>query len=164
MNSLRIRPATRDDVGAISAIFNHYILHSTCTWLTQPETLEERQAWFDSHGPLHPVLVAESDGQIAAWGALSVYRPVACYDGTVEDSVYTRPEFQRRGIGRALLAELIARARTLGHHSIVASISADQLPSIRLHETMGFIKVAHFREIGRKTEQWLDLVYMQLLL
>jgi L-amino acid N-acyltransferase len=159
-----IRPATGSDVAAINAIYNHYILHSTCTWLTEPEAVETRRAWFDAHGLLHPVLVAECDGEITAWGALSAFKPVAAYEGTVEDSVYIRPDFQRRGIGRALLAELIDRGRAAGHHSILASISADQLPSIRLHESLGFCTAAHFREVGRKTTAWLDLLYMQLLL
>lgn len=164
VSSLNIRHAVVSDVPSISDIFNHYILHSTCTWLTQPEPLESRKAWFDDHGPLYPVLVAECGGPIVGWAALSPYKAFAAYNSTVEDSVYVRPEFQRRGIGRALLAELIGRARCAGHHVILASISADQTPSIRLHEGLGFRQAAHFHEIGRKTDSWLDLVYMERLL
>jgi phosphinothricin acetyltransferase len=82
----------------------------------------------------------------------------------VENSVYVHPEWQRRGIGRALLQDLIVRARALGHHTIIAGISADQTASVALHEGHGFVKAGHLREVGYKFGQWLDVVTYQLLL
>jgi len=73
-------------------------------------------------------------------------------------------DFLRQGIGSRLLTELIAAARRIGLRSILANISADQTPSIRLHEKFGFQKVAHLRQVGQKFNQWFDAVYMQLLL
>jgi L-amino acid N-acyltransferase YncA len=63
-----IRPATPADLAAINAIYNHYVLHATCTYQTEPTTAEERAAWFAAHGPLHPVTIAELDAAIAGWG------------------------------------------------------------------------------------------------
>jgi phosphinothricin acetyltransferase len=81
-----------------------------------------------------------------------------------EDSVYVHHDFLRQGIGSRLLTELIAAARRIGLRSILANISADQTPSIRLHEKFGFQKVAHLRQVGQKFNQTFDAVYMQLLL
>src|SRR5262249_12753726 len=84
--------------------------------------------------------------------------------GTLEDSVYVHHDFHRRGIGSRLLTEVIAAARSAGLRSILANISADQTPSIRLHEKFGFQKVAHLRQVGLKFNQRFDAVYLQLLL
>jgi L-amino acid N-acyltransferase len=164
MSDLHIRPAVRDDLGAINDIYNFYVLHSTCTYQIEPEPMAGRLAWFDDHDRLHPITVAESAGQVVGWGALTTFNRRVAYCHTTENSVYVRHDLHHRGIGRALLADLIVRARTLGHHSIIALISADQTPSIRLHETFGFFEVAHLKEVGFKFNRWLDVVYLQLML
>jgi len=159
-----IRPATPADLDAINTIYNHYVLHSTCTYQTEPSTPEARAAWFAAHGPLHPVTVAELDGAVAGWGALSPFHSRSAYRHTVENSVYVRHDLQRRGIGSALLADLIERARRLGHHTILGIIDAEQAPSIALHERFGFRRASHLREVGHKLGRWLDVVHMQLIL
>ena len=111
-----------------------------------------------------PVLVAESGGCVVGWGALGSFRTAYTLAGTLEDSVYVHHDFLRQGIGSLLLTELIVAARRIGLRSILANISADQAPSIRLHEKFGFRKVAHLRQVGQKFNQWFDAVYMQLLL
>jgi phosphinothricin acetyltransferase len=111
-----------------------------------------------------PLYGAELGGCVVGWAALSSFREAYTANGTLEDSVYVHLDFHRRGIGRRLLAELIGAARHSGLCSILANISADQTASIRLHEAMGFQKVAHLRRVGRKFDRWLDAVYLQLLL
>ncbi len=111
-----------------------------------------------------PALVAESDGRVVGWAALGSFRAAYTQAGTLEDSVYVHHEFHRRGIGSRLLTELIDAGRNMGLRSILANISADQTPSIRLHEKSGFQQVAHLRQVGRKFNQWFDAVYMQLQL
>jgi len=164
MHDLLIRPATRSDLEAINAIYNHYVLHSTCTYQVEPEHMSGRLAWFDSHGPRHPVIAAESAGQLVGWGSLSTFNNRVAYARTTENSVYVRHDMQRRGIGRALLSELISAAGRLEHHSIMAVISADQDASVKLHESMGFVHVACLKEVGFKFGRWLDVVYLQLML
>ena len=159
-----IRPATPADLAAINAIYNHYVRHSTCTYDTEPTTPEEREAWFAAHGPKHPVTIADLDGAVVGWGALSPFRRHSAYEHTVEDSVYVRPDFLRRGIGATILPDLIARAREIGHHTILGVIDADQGPSIALHERFGFRPASHLREVGHKFSRWLDVVHMQLIL
>ena len=161
---MKIRLACKSDLAAINAIYNHFVLHSTCTYQVTPETDAARRAWFRARGETHPVTVAESDGEVVGWASLNRYHPREAYARTVENSVYVRHDQHRRGIGHSLLADLIARARQLGHHTILAIISAEQTGSIALHESLGFQRAGHLRELGWKQDQWLDVVFLQLLL
>jgi phosphinothricin acetyltransferase len=159
-----IRLACVEDLAAINAVYNHYVLHSTCTYQEQPEPIEGRREWFARHGAAHPVTVAEVNGRIVGWGSLSAYHARSAYRYTVENSVYVDHAFHRRGIGSALLGDLIERARVLGHRAIIAGIDADQTASIRLHAKFGFEHAGHLREVGFKFGRWLDVIYMQLRL
>ncbi len=161
---VRIRPAMEADLPAINDIYNYYVVESTCTYQVECESAEGRKAWFQLHGHEHPVVVAEFAGEVVGWGALSRFHPRAAYERTVEDSIYVRSNLQRRGIGGAILADLIGRARKLRHRTIVALISADQAGSIALHARSGFHEAGRLAQVGRKLGQWLDVVYMQLML
>jgi len=161
---VEIRSAEEGDLPAINAIYNHYVVNATCTYQFRPETAESRLEWFRRRGEKHPVTVAEIGGEVVGWGSLNVFNSREAYSWTVENSVYVHPEWHRRGVGRALLEDLIARARTLRHRTIIAGISAEQSASVALHEALGFAKVGHLREVGYKFGQWLDVVTYQLLL
>ena len=164
VQSLSIRPAASKDLAAINDIYNHYVLNSTCTYQLEPETMADRIAWFEHHGPKHPVIVGELEGKVVGWGSLSRYNARAAYARTVENSVYVHHQWHKRGIGGMLLAELIRLARQQGHHTIIAGIDADQTASVALHSSLGFKKVGHMTELGHKFERWLDVMYMQLML
>ena len=162
--SVRIRLATVDDLDAIRAIYDHYVATSTCTYQLSPETRESRARWFAAHGEKHPVTVAELEGEVVGWGALSVHNVREGYARTVDDSLYVRHDVHRRGVGRALLADLIDRARALDHHVVVAGVDSTQTPSLALHKALGFEEVGTFREVGRKFGRVLDVVYLQKIL
>jgi phosphinothricin acetyltransferase len=165
MESIRlVRPATLDDLGAVNDIYNHYVLHSTCTYQEEPETIEDRRKWFDHHRALHPVIVAEAGGQVVGWGSLSPWHPRSAYRRTVEDSIYIHHEQQRRGLGSLLLEELIGRARILGHRAIIAAIDHGQPGSVALHARFKFQEVGHFKQVGFKFGRWLDAIYLELIL
>jgi phosphinothricin acetyltransferase len=159
-----IRLATETDLAAVNDLYNHYVLHSTCTYQVVPETIEDRRQWFQHHGAPHPVVVAEDHGQVVGWGSLSAFHARCAYRHTVENSVYVHHEFQRRGIGSALLEDLISRAKALGHHVIIAGIDGEQTGSIALHTRFGFQPVGCFRQVGFKFNRWLDVVYLELIL
>jgi len=161
---ITIRPAQLADCAAINEIYNHYVLQDTCTYQTEPDSLADRQAWFERHGGRHPVLVAEAGDEILAWGALSAFHPRVGYRFSVEDSVYVRHDRQHRGLGKALLRELLAAARHHGHHTVIALISADKPNSIALHQSFGFTPAGLLRQAGYKFESWLDVAYLQLML
>ena len=164
-HAITIRLAAAGDLPAINEIYNHYVLRSTCTYQLEPETEEARQKWFEEHSPdKYPVTVAIHDGTVVGWGAISPFRPRAAYAHSVEASVYLRHDVHRRGIGKALLLDLIARAKAAGHHALMGGASADQTASIALQESLGFRRVGHFKEVGFKFGGWLDVVYYQLML
>jgi L-amino acid N-acyltransferase YncA len=159
-----IRQATESDLAAINDIYNHYVPISTCTYQEELEKIESRREWYNRHGPRHPVTVAEIDGVVVGWASLSPYHTRSAYRFSVENSVYVRHDMQRRGIGAALLRDLIERARAIGHHTIVADIDAEQTGSIALHAKFGFEIIGRLKQVGFKFGKWRDVIYMQLML
>ncbi len=156
-----IRPATAADVPPINAIFNHYIATSTCIFHDEPVSIDWQRRWFAEHDDKHPVFVAEARGEVVAWASLSAYSERCGYRHTVENSVYVKEGHAGRGIGQALLRQLVDAAEQIGHHTIVALITADQPVSLALHEKFGFEKVGHFKELGHKFGRWHDVIQMQ---
>ena len=162
--SLRIRPAVMADAGAISAIYNHYILTSTATFTEEVEPVAGRERWLAAHTGDHLVLVAEEEaGAIAGWASLSPFHERSAFRFTAEDSIYLRHDRRGQGLGGRLLAEVMAGARRGGLRTVVAAITAEQGASIALHRRHGFVQVAHLREVGRKFGRWLDVVYLQAM-
>jgi phosphinothricin acetyltransferase len=161
---LVIRAAERRDAGGIRTIYNHYVNASTALFDMVPRTLDEQVQWIDDHSAAHPAIVAELEGAIVGFGSLSTFRSRPAYATTVEDSVYLLDGHLRRGIGRALLDELVRLAALHGFHSVIARITGENDASIALHAACGFELVGTEREVGRKFGQWLDVVEMQLML
>ena len=164
MGDSSIRLATRADAAAINDIQNYYVVGSTATFHTDPLTLDERLAWLDKRSSNHPVTVAQADGRIVGWGALEVFRGRRAYQHTAEFSVYVHHEWHRRGVGRAVMTDLVQRARALQYHALVGGCCSESTAVIAMLEAMGFDRVAHFREVGRKFDRWLDVVFLELVL
>ncbi|MGQ0752186.1 MAG: GNAT family N-acetyltransferase [Betaproteobacteria bacterium] len=162
--SCSIRPATPADAAAINDIQNYYVVHSTATFQTEPVSLAQRVTWLEARLPVHPVTVAKSDGTTVGWGALDLFRTRPAYRHTTEFSVYVHHDWHRRGIGRALMADLIERGRALGHHALVGGCCSESTAVIAMLQEMEFTRVAHFPEVGYKFERWLDVVFLQRLL
>ncbi|MFF0542227.1 N-acetyltransferase family protein [Nocardia thailandica] len=161
-----IREAVAGDLPAILVIHNANIAASTAIWDTEQVELAERRAWFDQRAAAHmPILVAEIGGEVAGYASYGQWRPKSGYRFTVENSVYVDERFQRRGVARALLTELIARARASHRvHAMVAAIESGNTGSIALHERFGFVTVGELPEVGHKFGRWMDLTLMQLTL
>lgn len=160
-------PALRDsrpgDVPAIAAIYRHAVLHGRASFeLVPPDEAEmagRRAALVDAG---YPHIVATIGDEVAGYAYAGPYRPRPAYAATVENSVYIDPDRRGRGLGRLLLARLIAEAEARGYRQMVAVIgdSANR-DSIRLHEAMGFARAGTLRSVGWKHGQWLDSVLMQ---
>lgn len=162
--ALSIRLAAHGDVEAINSIQNHYVVNSTATFLTEPLTLAQRLAWLNGRSPAHPVTVAVDGSAVVGWAALGDFRSRPAYRHTVEFSIYVHHARHRDGVGRALLADLVERARAAGHHALVGGCCSESTAILALLEASGFSRVAHFPEVGRKFDRWLDVVFMQRLL
>jgi len=163
---MKVRPATHDDLPGILEIYNEAVLNTTASYDYEPRTLEHRIAWFEDHVKNnYPVLVAANDqGRVVGWSALNRYHDRKGYQFTTENSVYVAADQRGRGLGKLLMKPLIEAARQRGLHAILAGIDAENEASIRLHASFGFVKVAHFRQVGFKFGRWLDVIYMELVL
>jgi L-amino acid N-acyltransferase YncA len=158
-----IRQAVDADLDAILAIHNEAIENSTAIWTDEVVARSDREQWLAARTAAgDPVLVAVENDELAGYATYAQWRGKFGYRHTVEDSVYVAGPFHGRGIGRALLVELIARARTAGHHVMLADIDSGNVASIGLHESLGFVEAGRLREIGTKFDRWLDLTILQL--
>jgi L-amino acid N-acyltransferase YncA len=159
-----VRLAVESDALAINDILNHYVVHSTATFITEPQKLADRLGWLLSRTAAYPVVVVEVAGKLLGWGALSSFRNREAYSKTAEVSVYIHPDHLRRGLGRAILSDLLAKACKLEHHALIGGCCKESTASIALLESFGFNQVGHFPQVGRKFDRWLDVVFLQLLL
>jgi L-amino acid N-acyltransferase YncA len=161
---VELRLGRDDDAEAIRHIYNTEVLGSTSTFDLVPRNRREQAAWMRSHQGAHPVIVAVEGDVIAGFGSLSPYRDRPAYATTVEDSVYVERAWRGKGVGRALLDELLSVASARGFHAVIARISGGNEASVKLHQRLGFELVGIEREVGRKHGRWLDVVVMQRLL
>lgn len=163
MTDLILRDATEADLPALLAIYNHAVAETTAIWNETLVDLANRKAWFDLRQARgFPILVAEAEGRIAGYASYGDWRPFDGFRQSVEHSVYVEKDFYGRGIGKALMTALIARARAGDIHVMVAAIEAGNQGSIALHQSLGFRLVGTHHEVGKKFGRWLDLTMMEL--
>jgi phosphinothricin acetyltransferase len=158
-----VRPAIADDLPAIHSIYAHHVLHGLATFEEEPPSIEELARRFrDVTGRGLPYLVAEAGGVVAGFGYCAPYRLRSAYRYTLEDSIYVRHDMTGRGVGRALLEELIRRCERLGYRQIIAVIGdSANAGSIGVHAACGFLRVGVLRSAGFKFGRWVDSVFMQ---
>ncbi len=162
---MNIRPARSDDAGQIAAIYDHYITTSHATFEMEPiDGAEMLQRMNDGWAAGYPFLVCERDAEILGYAYGRQFRPRRAYLHSIEVSVYIKKDKEGKGIGSLLYQALFDEIRNKNFHTIIAGISLPNDASIRLHEKFGFNKVAHFCEVGRKFDRWIDVGYWQLLL
>ena len=160
-----VRDATAADAAAICAVYNHAVRETTAIWNDAEVDAANRAAWLvERQGVGLPVIVAERDGTVVGYATYGPFRPHDGYRFTVENSVYVAQAARGGGVGRALMAALVERARTAGLHVMVAGIEAENAASIRLHAALGFLEAGRLPQVGTKFGRWLDLLFMQLQL
>jgi phosphinothricin acetyltransferase len=165
LESINIRNATKDDLKGILEIYNHAIINTTSVYSEHPHTYDMRLSWYnDRINNGFPVFVAVVDGHIAGFSTYGHFRVWPCYRHTVEHSVYVHIDHRGKGISKLLLLPLIDNAREKKMHAMIAGIDAENEVSYKLHQSFGFVEVAHFKEVGFKFGRWLDLKFMELLL
>jgi phosphinothricin acetyltransferase len=111
-----------------------------------------------------PWLVAEQDGRLLGYAYATRWRVRPAYRTSVESSVYLGGEAAGRGLGSALYRALLDALRRLDVHMVIGGIAQPNERSVALHEKLGFRKVAHFSEVGRKFGRWIDVGYWELRL
>jgi phosphinothricin acetyltransferase len=161
-----IRPSRDQDLPAITAIYAHHVLHGTGTFETEPPApgdMAARRADVLAKGL--PYLVVEQGGEIVGFAYGNWFKPRPAYRYSVEDSVYLAPGLQRKGLGRALLAELLARCEAAGIRKVMAVIGdSANAGSVGLHRALGFAQAGIVEDCGWKFGAWRDIVIMQRVL
>ncbi|MDP2764180.1 MAG: N-acetyltransferase family protein [Brevundimonas sp.] len=163
--TLALRDAVLSDLPAITVLYAREVEYGTATFETTPPDLDEMTRRFAAVKQLAlPWLVAEVDGGFAGYAYASPFRPRPAYRYGVEVSIYVGDGARRRGVGRALLEALIAKARAmkLRHQISAISDSDTSAASIALHGALGFRHAGAYRQVGWKFERWLDVTLMQL--
>lgn len=162
--TVRIRPAVPSDAAAIAGIYNEAILTTTATFDIEPKSVAERAAWLEAHDERHPVLVAVVDGSVVGWAALTQWSDRPAYDDTAETSFYVDSAHRGRGMGRKLKEAIIAEARRLGFHSLIAQVAQGADASVYLNEATGFVHLGTLKEVGQKFGKLLDVHILQKML
>jgi phosphinothricin acetyltransferase len=158
---MKIRDAVESDLPAIIKIYNAAVATRVATAQLEQVTLDERRNWLKEHSPdRHPFWVLEIDRKIAGWLTLKPFLPRCAYRGTAEVSVYVDEKFWRRGVGRTLLGEAIARASSLEINAMVGLIFAHNEPSLKLFERLGFEKWGLLPRVARLDDIERDLTIM----
>lgn len=164
-HGVRVRDATEGDAQHIADIYNHEVAHTTTTLDTVLVTAEDRRGWLVDRDRLrHPVLVAERDGQVIGWGQLKPWSERKGYARTAEVSVFIAEGARRSGAGRALMSELIARARGAGLGVLLSRIGGESQASIALHAALGFRHLCTMERVGEKFGRVLDVELFDLQL
>jgi L-amino acid N-acyltransferase YncA len=162
---IKIRVATPEDLEKILNIVNYSILHTTANYNNEIQTIETQKQWFEDKRVKNlPILIADYNGEAIGFASYGQFREKIGYRFTVEHSVYVSPTFIGKGIGSVLLSGLIQLAKKQGYHTMIGAVDANNLGSIAFHEKLGFKATGTLREVGYKFDNWLDLVFMQLLL
>jgi len=163
MSDIEIRPATQTDLPAITAIYRQAVLEGTATFELIPPDLDEMTRRYEtlaSGG--FPYLVAVLEDRVIGYAYAGPYRPRPAYRFTVENSVYLAPASHRRGIGAALLQQLLAESEARGYRQMIAVIGdSANAGSIGVHRKCGFQMIGTHANVGFKFGRWLDTVMMQ---
>jgi L-amino acid N-acyltransferase YncA len=161
-----VRPARRDDMPAVLAIYNDAVAQTTATYDYDPRPLEAQLAQYDQkmlEGYGFHVAVTP-DGTVAGFSTYGLYRPRPGWRFACEHSVYVAAPWRGRGVGLSLLPPIMCHARKRGFHTMIGVVDADNAASLRMHRRAGFVEVGTVREGGYKFDRWLDVAFLQAML
>ncbi len=154
-----LRPATHADLKAIVGIYNWAVNQTFATIDSEPLDTEEAAAWWEEHGKHSKLIVAADESGVIGWARLFPWKQRGI--DVVEDLIYVEPVHQGRGIGKALLTELIKEAKGLGYRTIVATVATDNKAGLQLHSKLGFEVVGTLRDAANKFGRWMDITLVQ---
>lgn len=150
------------DAAALAAIYNNYVLHTTISFETEELSVEQMVERIEGFAATFPYLVYEEAGQVLGHCYAHRWKERAAYASTWESTIYLAPQACGKGVGQALMHELIARCRAAGCRVLIACITRGNERSCRFHEALGFRQVSHFHAVGEKFGRLLDVVDYEL--
>jgi L-amino acid N-acyltransferase YncA len=164
MSPALTRLASSADAARIAEIYNQGILDRSSTFETRLRTEEEMALRIGEDPGRYPVLVLEEAGRVVGWAGLTSYRPRPCYAGVAEFSVYLDRACRGRGLGKALLQELVAAAASRGYWKVVSRVFPFNAASLALCRACGFREVGVYLRHGKLDGRWLDVVIVERLI
>lgn len=159
-----IRPVQPQDVKYITDIYNEYILNSTYTFETEPISEDEMRLRIAQIFPHFPFFVCETDHKVVGYCYAHPWKQRTAYRYTLETTVYLSARHRGKGLGKLLMQVLIEECRQHNYHTLIACITACNTASCSLHSKLGFTQVSHFKEVGMKFGEWLDVADYELIL
>ena len=165
-----IRPACPLDAARICAIYNHYVDGTTISFEEAPVSADDMATRITDviDGGLPWLVLTNGDAiigdAIIGYAYATKWRARPAYRHAVESTIYLDAALAGQGHGMRLYAQLLDALRARGLHTVIAGIAQPNARSVRLHERLGFAKVAHFAEVGFKLGMWLDVGYWQMRL
>lgn len=159
-----IRHVKLSDAGDISRIYNEYVENSRVTFEEKPVSVVDMRSYIQTIIKGYPWIVFEETGQVVGYTYANRWKDRSAYRFTVETGIYIDPNHHGNGIGTQLKGAIISELREGSFHSVISGIALPNPASIALCKKFGFEKVGHFKEMGLKLDQWVDVVYWQLLL
>ena len=159
-----IRKVKLSDADEIATIYNDYIVSSTITFEVEPLSVSQMRERIAHLSSVYPYFIYEEDNKILGFCYAHKWKDRAAYDHTFETTIYLSSHFLHRGIGTLLMEKLISECRDMGVAVLIACITYGNEASVRMHKKMGFTQVSHFKRVGMKFGQYLDVVDLQLIL
>ncbi len=159
-----IRSANYTDVQAIADIYNYFVKNTVVTFEEEPVSITEMAQRIQDVQKDYVWLVYELDGRVVGYAYAGRWKARSAYRHTVESSIYLDLSCTGKGIGKQLYEALIRELRVLKVHAVIGGAALPNGASARLHESLGFKSTGHFKEVGLKFGQWVDVGYWQLLL
>ena len=162
---IRIRDVQERDLPAMLEIYNQIIRDTKAVWKTQETNLAERKVWFTKlKKDNFPILLAEKQKELVGFCSLNHFRVGEGYFTTAEHTVHTSANHRNQGIGRALMKQIILRAKQMKLHCIVGGIDGSNQVAHKFHQSLGFQNCGELPETGKKFGKWLNLTFYCLIL
>ncbi len=160
-----LRAATPSDAAAIAAIYNHYVLNTIITFEEKAVSVAEMASRINEVlAAGRPWFVWEEAGRVLGYAYASGWKSRCAYRYAVESSIYLDKDATGKGLGTKLYVALIDALRAKKIHCIIGGIALPNPASVGISEKLGFQKIGHFKEVGWKFNQWIDVGYWELVL
>ncbi|MEZ4860105.1 MAG: N-acetyltransferase family protein [Caldilineaceae bacterium] len=158
-----IRLVDEADAQAICHIYNYYVCNTFVTFEEEPVAPDEMAQRIRATVPIFPWVVLENAGEIAGYAYASRWKTRSAYRYAAELTIYLAPTATGQGFGSRLYEHLIADLRDRSLHCLIGGVALPNAASVALHEKFGFVKVAHFKQVGWKFNQRIDVAYWELI-
>ncbi len=164
MNKYRFEELKEEYLPEVASIYNYYVLNTSATFHAHPLSTDEMRELVFFESPRYKTYAIVDDHTLFGYLIITQHKKREAYDGTAEVTIYLKPEYTGKGIGSPALRFAEEVAKKFGIHVLVATICGENNMSIKLFEKNGFVKCAHYKEVGKKFGQWLDVVAYQKII